>query len=127
MATGVTIVELRIVPASYNATRYAPWQVARRYATRLRDELGWSLIASDLPRVLSSVRAEAVLVFPTVRRRDEGNFRTPLEKALGDALTAAHYLADDTPDQYRFGGLTFAGEKGPTSTILTLHWECTAV
>lgn len=122
MTSGVTVVELGLVPASYNTTRYAPWQVSHRYASRLRDDLGFAMMASDLPRGLDTILASAVLVFPTRRRRDEGNFRTPLEKALGDCLTAARYLADDTPDQYRFGGLTFQDEPGAASTIITLNW-----
>ena len=52
-----------------------------------------------------------------------GNFRTPLEKTLGDVLTREKYLTDDTPDQYRFTRLTFSDQTGPAQTILTLNWR----
>ena len=122
METGITVIELGIVPVSYNQTRYAHWSVARRASDRLKEDIGLSLMASDLPRSVSSVQASALLVFPSRRRRDEGNFRTPLEKALGDALTQARWIEDDTPDQYRFDRLLFAPTPGTTATVITLEW-----
>jgi hypothetical protein len=49
------------------------------------------------------VEASAVLLVPDRRGRDEGNYRTPLENALGDALVRGAWLPDDTPAHYRFG------------------------
>jgi hypothetical protein len=121
--SNITTIELPSVPESYNKTRYAHWSVAYRAASRLREDIGYLLLASNLPRHLASVEAEAVLIFPTKRKRDEGNFRTPLEKALGDALTQGGFLEDDTPDQYRFGGLTFSPERGGPASIITLRWQ----
>ena len=51
-----------------------------------------------VPRGLASVKAKATIRFKQRRRRDEGNFRALLEKALGDVLQAGGYLTDDTPD-----------------------------
>ena len=41
------------------------------------------------PRGLARVEASALLVFPTRRRRDEGNHRSLIEKSLGDAWSTA--------------------------------------
>ena len=80
-------------------------------------------MASGVPRGQSSVYASAELTFPTKRRRDEGNYRTPLEKALGDVLVSGRWLTDDTPDHYRFGGVVFSSTAGPHNTVLTLRWN----
>lgn len=69
------------------------------------------------------VQASAVLTFPTRRRRDEGNYRPMVEKALGDALQAAGWISDDTPDQFIFAELTFDPELGPNRTTITLYGE----
>lgn len=119
----VTVVELPIVPDSFNKTRFAPWYVSRAANQQLKETLGWSLLASDLPRGLEEVTVGAALRFPTRRRRDEGNFRTPLEKALGDALVEGGYLADDTPDHFRFDRVVFLQEPGPAQTLLTFKWS----
>lgn len=121
--SGTTTIDLPSVPESYNKTRYAHWSVAYRAASRLREDIGYLLLASDMPRHLASVEAEALLMFPTKRKRDEGNFRTPLEKALGDALTQGGFLPDDTPDYYRFGKLEFSPQRGGPASIITLRWQ----
>jgi hypothetical protein len=43
---------------------------------------------------------------------DQGNFRYFIEKALGDALVAGGWLADDDWDHYEFGGLAKTYERG---------------
>lgn len=68
------------------------------------------------------VWADAVMRFPDRRRRDEGNFRTLLEKALGDALTNAGVLVDDTRAHYQFGQLGFDPVPGPKQTRIRLAW-----
>ncbi|HEX4305299.1 MAG TPA: hypothetical protein VHZ54_04630 [Solirubrobacterales bacterium] len=45
-----------------------------------------------------------------------------LEKALGDALVEGGWLADDTPDHYRFGAVDFA-KAAVAATALTLRCE----
>lgn len=123
MPTDATTLELPLVPKSFNSTRYAPWYVARAANEELKQAIGFSLMAVGGERNRRAVRASALLIFPQRRRRDEGNFRTPLEKALGDALVEGRWIEDDTPDQYRFGALTFSNEKGPSQTIITLIWS----
>jgi hypothetical protein len=96
-------------------SRFAFAKAKRRWQT----DLGLLLMAEALPRGLDRVEASAVLSFPTRRRRDEGNFRALLEKALGDALVEGGWLPDDTPDRFRFGAVTFA--TGPARTELQLR------
>lgn len=96
-------------------SRFAFAGAKRRWQT----DLGLLLMAEALPRGLDRVEASAVLSFPTRRRRDEGNFRALLEKALGDALVEGGWLPDDTPDRFRFGAVTFA--TGPARTELELR------
>jgi hypothetical protein len=73
-----------------------------------------------LPRELYTfIEARAILTFPTKRRRDEGNYRVLLEKCLGDALVNGGWLADDTPDQFRFHGVEFEHGEARTQIILS--------
>jgi len=86
---------------------------------RWQSDFGVLLMAEAVPRGLERVEASAVLSFPTRRRRDEGNYRTLLEKALGDALVEGGWLPDDTPDRFRFGRVRFA--EGGLRTDLELR------
>jgi hypothetical protein len=81
------------------------------------------LLQAKVPKDLRWVRASAVMRFPDKRRRDEGNFRMVIEKALGDAMVGGGWLPDDTPDLYRFTGVEFDPEKGPKQTTITLDYE----
>jgi hypothetical protein len=96
-------------------SRFAFARAKRRWQT----DLGLLLMAEALPRDLDRVEASAVLSFPTRRRRDEGNFRALLEKALGDALVEGVWLPDDTPDRFSFGAITFA--EGAARTTLEMR------
>lgn len=83
-----------------------------------------TLLEAKVPRGLHRVHATAVCRFAVNRRRDEGNFRYMLEKALGDALQLNRNLRDDTPEQFTFGGLTFDPERGhPLTTVRLECWE----
>lgn len=88
---------------------------------RWQRDLGMLLLAERVPRGLQRVEASALITFPTRRRRDEGNYRALLEKALGDALVEGRWLPDDTPNHYRFGAVTFA--EGSPRTVIELRWE----
>jgi hypothetical protein len=105
-------------PPSLNvvAGRRWDWTKAKR---RWQTDLGVLLMAERLPRGLQRVEASAVLTFPTRRRRDEGNYRSLLEKSLGDALVEGRWLDDDTPDRFSFGAVTFA--LGASRTTVNLH------
>jgi hypothetical protein len=83
--------------------------------------IGFALIEAKVRRPLSvPVKVSARIRFPTNRKRDEGNFRMMLEKAAGDMLVNGGYIADDTPDFYRFEAVEFEEERGDKRTILTL-------
>lgn len=115
---GQAVLELA-PPASMNkapASGSRGARMARHKAKRgLEADLSRLLLAAEVPRPIPGdrVRATAELLFPAARRRDEGNYRTALEKALGDAL-APHdpehpfrWLSDDTPEHFTFGAVTF--------------------
>lgn len=105
-------------PPSLNrvAGRRWEWTKAKR---RWQTDLGVLLMAERLPRGLQRVEASAVLTFPTNRRRDEGNYRSLLEKSLGDALVEGGWLDDDTPDYFAFNAVTFALGSARTTLDLT--------
>lgn len=76
---------------------------------------------AKLPRDLAFVHAVAILHPTTNRRRDEGNYRTMLEKALGDALQLGGWLADDSPEFFKFGSLAFGVPEKPARTVVILE------
>lgn len=75
---------------------------------------------SDLPRGLGRVTVEGLVTFPTAGRRDQGNHRVLLEKALGDALTDGGWLEDDDWTRYEFGQLSMRVEPGVSATHLSI-------
>jgi len=91
---------------------------------RWQDVLERYLLMARLPRPLPHfLTVDCLMVFPRLHRRDEGNFKSPLEKALGDALVNGQWLPDDTPRWWEFQGLRFSEERGPNTTILTLDYR----
>jgi hypothetical protein len=80
---------------------------------------------------IAFVQAAAVARFTTQRPRDEGNFRAPLEKALGDALVGdrrawpmGRWLPDDTAEHYRFQGMAIAVDRRqPGLTVIEFEWR----
>ena len=85
-----------------------------------QDMLAIALRVAKVPTELAYAEATAVLYPAVRRRRDEGNYRAVLEKALGDALVAGGWLADDTPELFRFGRLVFGEVRGTPLTVVTL-------
>jgi hypothetical protein len=86
--------------------------------------LGELLTKAGLPKGLGRVYAEAVMGFPTRQRRDQGNYRYILEKALGDTLTSGGWLEDDDWSRYEFGRIQARYEKGQqwTQVIIQPFW-----
>jgi len=124
-AAGSATVALGYLPQSMNATAHAHWSVVRRAKQRLQRDLELVLLgAPGLPRPVPAGRVvvTATLLVPDRRRRDEGNFRTPLEKALGDALVNGGWIVDDTPAHYRFGEAVFEVVSGVRATRLHICW-----
>ena len=109
-------------PPSFNAIGHSgsrwKWTRAKK---DWQENMEVLLMAGKVPRGLRKVTARAVLSFPTKRRRDTVNYRTILEKCLGDALVNGRWLEDDTPNEFVFIGVTFA--EGPKQTKLILDCE----
>jgi hypothetical protein len=115
-------IDLPLVPRSYNGSRYQHWRVTRKEHQELSNAILQGLMLASVPRSpVGRIEAFATLTFPTRRRRDTGNFRTPLEKALGDCLQTHGALEDDTHELYEFGWLRFSPNPGPPSTCLILN------
>jgi hypothetical protein len=78
---------------------------------------------ADLPRPLGYALVEAEVTFPDRTKRDQGNFRGPLEKVVGDALKEGGWLVDDKwyPVRlYEFGNLSATYEKDVARLRLTV-------
>lgn len=84
------------------------------------DLLTARLLETGLPRGLARVVVEGEATFPDRGRRDQGNFRFIVEKALGDALKRGGWLADDDWSSYEFGGFAYRHVPGVSRTRLTL-------
>lgn len=107
------------VTVSVNDTRGEHWSKTRKRRAKLKDDLYWLLLKERLP-ACTKIHATAQMFFRTAVRRDEGNFRAELEKALGDILVEKAWLPDDTPEHFTFGELTF-GKDFPQHTLITME------
>lgn len=121
MATTRHELELPSVPPSQNTRRGEHWAATRRRKAQLQADFFILLTQAKLPK-LSKVHATASIRLPKNRRRDEGNYRDALEKALGDALQL-QWLPDDTPEHFTFGAVVFEEETGAPRTRITLEVE----
>jgi hypothetical protein len=122
----VTRATLRIpgCPPSLNQIGFrSHWAVGRKAKQDWEQFLSIALLEQRVPRGLKRVEATGTLRFKQKRRRDEGNFKALLDKALGDVLQAGGWLADDTPDYYRFGELTLFAPVPQPETIVLLDYE----
>jgi len=107
-------------PPSLNRLSHSHWTKFARFKKDWQGFIFIALLDAKVPKHLGSVKASAVLRFNQNRRRDEGNYRATLEKALGDALQLG-WIPDDTPDHFQFTDLTFDEEKGKPLTIIRLQ------
>lgn len=78
-------------------------------------------MATGMPRGWNRIEAFAELRFAHRRSRDVVNYRTLLEKSLGDALVNGNWLSDDTPEHFRFIEVVFDRELGPPRTTFRLE------
>lgn len=90
------------------ANHFAYQNAKKAWQEMLNDRL----VTVGLARPLRSVLVEGLCCFPDRIRRDQGNFRYFIEKALGDALKEGGWIEDDDWDRYEFGGLAKVYEKG---------------
>lgn len=113
-------------PPSLNVFGGGPTRVYLGMKQTWQRLLTTKLEESGLPRGLQRVVVEGEVTFPDRGRRDQGNFRVLLEKALGDALVRGYedmeggWLADDDWLSYEFGGLAYNYEHGVSRTRLLL-------
>jgi hypothetical protein len=113
-------------PPSFNAVGHSgnrwAWTKAKKTWQKTMEDL---LQVAGVPRGLGKVEARAVLTFTRRGRRDVVNFRTLLEKCLGDALVNGGWLDDDTPDEFSFGAIAFeVGPQKKTELILVTPPRC---
>lgn len=111
-------------PTSLNKVgQRGSWRVVHAEKKRLQTIIERYLMMARLPRPLPHfLRVECEMVFPTRHRRDVGNFKGPLEKALGDALVNGGWMLDDTDRWWEFKEFRFAEHVGYNTTILTLDY-----
>lgn len=131
--TGRIVLAMPRTPRSVNALGFrGSSRELQREKRAWEDEIAMSLMAEGFqPRPqFDHISASVVLRFPTNRRRDTGNFRVLLEKAIGDALRGpeaawkeGRWIPDDTPEHYEFKALTFAEDVGHPRTLITLAWR----
>ncbi len=107
-------------PPSLNIFGSGNQRIYQSWKTAWSDVLAEHLSGTRLAKPLTSVLVEGRVCFPTRVRRDQGNYRFLLEKALGDTLTAGGWLIDDDWSQYEFGNLAYVYEKGRSWTELVL-------
>jgi hypothetical protein len=109
------------VPPSMNTNvgkgHWRPFHGAKK---RWQGLFGMLLLKERIPRGATKVKARAHLRFPVRRQRDEGNYRTILEKALGDALQTVGIISDDTSEHFQFTDVIFEEERGANRTQITL-------
>ena len=96
----------------------------RRVRNTWMRDVGFAMCETGnrLPTPLERVTAQAVLTFTTRRRRDEGNYRSHLEKWLGDLLQVTGRLTDDTPDRYQFDRVVIVHGRAE-STLIVIDYE----
>ena len=110
-------------PPSLNQIGYhSHWSVGRKAKRDWEQWLQIALLEQRVPKGLSSVTAQATIRFKQRRRRDEGNHRVLIEKALGDVLVQGGWLSDDTPDLYRFGTVELLAPCEKPETIVVLDY-----
>lgn len=107
-------------PPSMNVLGSGNQFVYQAHKKAWQEALIAQLEQADLRRPLNRVVVEGEVTFPDRRKRDQGNHRFFLEKALGDALVTGGWLADDDWERFEFGGLAQSYEKGVSRTRLML-------
>ncbi len=110
-------------PPSFNKVGlHSHWAVGRKAKQDWEQWLLIALLEQRVPKGLKSVTATATIRFKQRRKRDEGNFRTLIEKALGDVLQNG-WIEDDTPEHYRFGEVELFAPVQRPETIVVLDYE----
>jgi len=110
-------------PSSFNKVGlHSHWSKGRKAKQDWEQWLLIALLEQRVPKGLSRVAATATIRFKQRRRRDEGNFKPLIEKALGDVLQNG-WLKDDTPEHYSFGRVELLAPCERPETIVVLDYE----
>lgn len=88
-----------------------------------QEEIGQLLMLARLPRNGERAMAGARMRFPDVGRRDSGNFKGVVEKALGDALVAGRWIPDDDDKRFVFAGVEFESDRGANQTTIVVFTQ----
>jgi len=116
--------EVPAAPPSLNQIGYrSHWSVGRKAKREWEQMLGTALMVARVPRGLAAVSATAEIRFKQRRRRDSGNFRALIEKALGDILQQGGWLEDDTPEHYSFGAVQLVAPCTVAETLVHLDYR----
>ncbi len=110
-------------PPSWNELGSGHREAYQRMRETWRGPLTELLEESGLPKGLSYVLVEGEVTFPapmTAKGPDQGNYRGPLEKMLGDVLEEGGWIVNDRWDMYEFGNLQHQHEPDVSRTLLTL-------
>jgi hypothetical protein len=116
--------EIPRTPPSMNTNAIrSHWRGFHREKKAWEDEIGFMLMAALLPRLGERAIAGCKMRFPRRGRRDSGNFKGVVEKALGDALVAGGWIPDDDAARYVFVGVEFEDETGPNRTTIVVFTQ----
>ncbi len=107
-------------PESFNVMAGRDPNVYRSIVDKWRPVLIDALERSGLPKGLDGVMVEAEVSFGDNVDRDRGNYAVMLDKALGDAMVSAGFLASDAWARYGFGELQRRDEPGVSRTRLMI-------
>lgn len=109
------------VPPSFNVVGARQGGIAfHRQKKRWQGIFEDLMLATGFPRDWEEIVCSAELQFPEKRKRDEGNFRVLIEKALGDALVNGGWIEDDDYEHYRFERVKFSQQPGSKLTRVSL-------
>ena len=110
-------------PPSFNQVGlHSHWTKGRKAKQEWERWLLIALLEQRVPKGLSKVAATATIRFRERRKRDEGNHRVLIEKALGDVLQRG-WIEDDTPEHYSFGRVELLAPVPRPETIVVLDYE----
>jgi hypothetical protein len=113
----------RTPPSMNNNQIRSHWRGFHIEKKSWQEEIGQLLMLARMPRNGERAIAGARMRFPKGGRRDSGNFKGVVEKALGDALVEGRYIPDDDDQRYVFTGVEFEDERGADQTVIVVFTQ----
>jgi hypothetical protein len=134
------ILEVKRTPPSINANQIrSNWRGFQKEKKNWQEEIGQLLMIKGRKRgAYQRAIAGGVMRFEphkiahlrSYERRDSGNYRGLVDKALGDALiidphlpAPLRYIPDDDEAHYHFSGVEFDPTPGPPRTVLYIYFQ----